>query len=322
MRTVLVTGVGAVIGYGILRELRKTRQDLRLVGCDIHRDAVGQHWSDSFHIAPPVTSNEYPTFISNLIDEEKIDLVIPGFEQDITWLNDNRSLFSGRTHLALNTERLIKDTHDKWQFAELLKTSHPELRIPTFLDLGFTNLLQTIGLPIVAKPRISYASKGLRTIRNEAEYLAIDEASRKSYIYQPLVGSNEREFTVSVFSDGSGGVLAEIYFRRTLSIDGSSSKVWTFDDIVLRNIVASLVSYFRPVGSTNLQFRESEGKWYLLEINPRISSSVSFRNGFGYLEATMTAGFFLDNLRPTQPTLKVGNATRYLSEVFTVSEQK
>lgn len=322
MRTVLVTGVGAVIGYGILRELRKTRQDLRLVGCDIHRDAVGQHWSDSFHIAPPVTSNEYPTFISNLIDEEKIDLVIPGFEQDITWLNDNRSLFSGRTHLALNTERLIKDTHDKWQFAELLKTSHPELRIPTFLDLGFTNLLQTIGLPIVAKPRVSYASKGLRTIRNEAEYLAIDEASRKSYIYQPLVGSNEREFTVSVFSDGSGDVLAEIYFRRTLSIDGSSSKVWTFDDIVLRNIVASLVSYFRPVGSTNLQFRESEGKWYLLEINPRISSSVSFRNGFGYLEATMTAGFFLDNLRPTQPTLKVGNAIRYLSEVFTVIEQK
>ena len=40
MTTVLVTGVGAIIGYGILRSLRQTSRPLRLIGTDIYRHAV------------------------------------------------------------------------------------------------------------------------------------------------------------------------------------------------------------------------------------------------------------------------------------------
>ena len=59
MKTVLVTGVGAIIGYGILRSLRKTKNKVRLIGADIYPDAVGQAWADDFVLAPPTSSDNY-----------------------------------------------------------------------------------------------------------------------------------------------------------------------------------------------------------------------------------------------------------------------
>jgi len=316
MKTVLVTGVGAVIGYGILRELHETRPDIRLIACDTNPDAVGQHWCHSFHLAPPVLTDDYTSFITSLITSHSVNLVIPGFEQDVTWLNEHRELFSGHAILALNAEDLIRLTYDKWSFSEDLRSSLGALQIPTFLDCGFDSLLQVLGIPFIAKPRVSYASKGLRIIQSRKDYISIDEETRKRYIFQPVVGSQELETTVSVFSDGQGSVLAQISLRRLLSPEGSSWKVWTVDDDSLNEAVRALISHYCPIGSTNLQFRKDEGNWYLLEINPRISSAVSFRRGFGYCEANMAVDYFLEGISPAQPTIKQGIGTRYLSEVF------
>jgi carbamoyl-phosphate synthase large subunit len=316
MKTVLVTGVGAVIGYGILRELRETRPDVRLIACDTNPDAVGQHWCDSFHLAPPVLTDDYASFITSLIGSQSVNLVIPGFEQDVAWLNEHRGLFTGRSILALNAEKLIRLTRDKWTFSEDLRRSCSALRIPTYLDCNFESLVQAVGMPFIAKPRVSYASKGLRLIRSREDYVSIDEETRKQYIFQPVVGSQELETTVSVFSDGQGSVLAQISLRRLLSPEGSSWKVWTFDDDSLNEAVKALISHYRPVGNTNLQFRRGHENWLLLEINPRISSSISFRRGFGYYEATMAVDYFLEGISPTQPTIRQGVGTRHLSEAF------
>lgn len=52
MRTVMVTGVGAIMGYGLLKSLRAADPSLRLIGADIFDDAVGQAWCDVFEQAP------------------------------------------------------------------------------------------------------------------------------------------------------------------------------------------------------------------------------------------------------------------------------
>ena len=58
MNTILVTGVGAIMGYGILRSLRSTGRKLNLVGLDIYPDAAGQEWCDVFEKAVPVANTE------------------------------------------------------------------------------------------------------------------------------------------------------------------------------------------------------------------------------------------------------------------------
>ena len=45
---ILVTGVGAIIGYGIINSLNKSKYELNVIGADIYPDAVGRAWCDGF----------------------------------------------------------------------------------------------------------------------------------------------------------------------------------------------------------------------------------------------------------------------------------
>src|SRR5438094_10590320 len=83
MYTVLVTGVGAIMGYGLARSLRACRYPVRIIGMDIYPDAVGQQWCDTFEQALPAADSGYPEFLRTLIRKHEIDLVIPGIEQDV-----------------------------------------------------------------------------------------------------------------------------------------------------------------------------------------------------------------------------------------------
>src|SRR5271155_4521825 len=87
MYTILVTGVGAVIGYGIVRSLRASKFPVRIVGMDIYADAVGQRWCDVFEQAVRADDPRYPEHVAELILRHSIHLVIPGIEQDVDRLN-------------------------------------------------------------------------------------------------------------------------------------------------------------------------------------------------------------------------------------------
>lgn len=86
-RNVLVTGVGAIIGYGVVNSLRLGRYALKIVGLDIYAHAVGQYWCDAFERSVPVADPGYLHFLRDVIARHRIDLVIPGIEQDVTFLS-------------------------------------------------------------------------------------------------------------------------------------------------------------------------------------------------------------------------------------------
>lgn len=132
---------------------------------------------------------------------------------------------------------------------------------------------------------------------------------------QPIIGNAAQEYTVAVFGDGRGGSGPSITFQRSLASDGSTAKARVCQHASLDVVVARLCRAFKPVGPTNLQFRRgSDGNWYLLEINPRISSTSSIRRAFGYNEAKMCLEFYLDRQMPQAPTLRQGFAVRYIED--------
>ena len=67
MTTVLVTGVGAIIGYGVLRALRTLPERPRLVGADIYPDAAGQAWCDAFEQAPLTSDPGYFDWLQRVV---------------------------------------------------------------------------------------------------------------------------------------------------------------------------------------------------------------------------------------------------------------
>ena len=52
MKNILVSGASGIVGYGILRSLKKSGKDLRLIGTTIYDDSVAQGFCDIFEQAP------------------------------------------------------------------------------------------------------------------------------------------------------------------------------------------------------------------------------------------------------------------------------
>lgn len=315
MTTVLVTGVGAIIGYGILRSLRQTSLPLRLVGTDIYADAVGQMWVDDFVQAPRTSDSNYLGWLSRTISDLQVDLVIPGIEQDLYCYASNRALFRELgVVVVLNDERLMNLASDKWLMHEELRRINSPARIPSYLSGDFPTLADSIGVPFLLKPRRGYASKGLVKVSSPDEFAAYSRGLGTRLMAQPIIGSDEEEFTVAVFGDGSSEVKASITLRRKLAADGSTAKAWVASHASLDDAVQALCEHFRPVGPTNLQFRRDGDGWKLLEINPRISSTTSIRTAFGYNESEMCIDYFLAGGSVTQPLLRQGFAARYIED--------
>lgn len=315
MTTVLVTGVGAIMGYGLLRSLRLSDPKLRLIGTDIFSDAVGQAWSDAFEQAPFTNSERYMQWLGDVIKKHNVDLVIPGIEQDAQRLSIERDRLSAlNCKFALNNPDLVELTRDKWAMHQALLERDDASRIPSYLTGDFNNLREKLGVPFILKPRSGYASKGLTKVQSESDFALQRAEFGENLMAQPLVGSDDEEFTVGVFGDGTGAVCASISLQRHLSREGATAKARVVQDESLDAVVARLCKHFNPVGPTNLQFRRDAGEWKLLEINPRVSSTSSIRNAFGYNEASMCVNYYLNGQRPSQPVIKSGFAIRFIED--------
>ncbi|WP_291993478.1 ATP-grasp domain-containing protein [Candidatus Accumulibacter sp. ACC003] len=303
------------MGYGLLRSMRAAAPQVRLVGSDIYPDAVGQAWCDVFEKAPLTASTGYLDWLLDLIDRQRVDLVIPGIEQDVQRLSDGRDrLVASRCRFAINGALLVDLSRDKWAMHQALLAVQDSSRIPSYLSGDFASLSARLGLPFILKPRRSYASKGLLRISDAAEFARHGKLLGEHLLAQPLVGSDDEEFTVGVFGDGEGRVCASISMQRRLAPDGSTAKAWIRKHASLDDTVKRLCAHFKPLGPTNLQFRRDGTDWKLLEINPRVSSTTSIRTAFGYNEAAMSLGFFLHGKLPVQPRIMDGFAVRFIED--------
>ena len=314
--TVLVTGVGAVIGYGIVRSLRRLESPPRILGMDINPDAVGRAWCDAFVPAVPAKAPEYEGFIRKTVSAHGVDLLIPGIEQDVARLSADRHLLAEcGAVLALNSAELIETAADKWRTHEAL-TRAGLPTIATRIDGEFAELAQALGLPFLLKPRRSYASKGIQRIEDERDLAYWRAKLGPDFMAQEIVGTDEEEYTVAAFGYGDGRSSRQIAFRRRLSGEGATrwARVEARPDV--EREVSRLVDLFRPIGPTNFQFRRHRGAVLLLEINPRISSSTSLRAAFGFNEAAMCIAYYLEGRTPEAPELRSGFAVRYIEDLI------
>lgn len=315
--TVVVTAVGAIIGQGIVSSLRRAGLSAQIIGVDRDAHGIGCYWCDEFFPKPPCSeeSPEYFDFWKNLLIGENVDLVLPGLESDVLFFNRNRALVQGtKARVALNNFELIELAQDKLVFGEALRPlglSH----IPGCLSVDWQDAINRLGAPpLLLKPRRGNGSRGVTILRDKHDFDYWSRKSTDEFLIQKFVGSDDMEFTVGAFGFGDGTGLPPIIFRRKLSVAGNTQYAEVVDHPILARTVEVISSFFKPLGPTNYQFRMEGDTPYLLEINPRFSSSTSLRAAFGYNEALMAVEFYLWGRRPTVPTIRPGRAWRYYQD--------
>ncbi|URK88617.1 ATP-grasp domain-containing protein [Rhizobium sp. RCAM05350] len=311
--TVVVTAVGALIGQGIIRSLRMSGLSVRVIGVDRDPRGIGPYWCDAFFAKPAFdeSSEAYLDFWKNLLIDENVDLVLPGLELDVLFFSRNRAVFADLdARIVLNDPAVIELAQDKWDFGlELERLGLPT--IPARLGAGWAQCARDLGLPLLLKPRQGNGSRGIAVLRDEDDFNYWSRKSTDAFLIQKFIGSDEQEFTVGAFGFGDGTALAPIIFRRKLSVAGNTQYAEVVEHPLLVEAVTRLATIFKPEGPTNYQFRMDGETPYLLEINPRFSSSTSLRAAFGYNEAAMSVEYYLWRKKPLPPEIRPGRGWRY-----------
>ena len=315
MKTILVSGASGIVGYGVLRSLRQSGEKYKLIGTSIYEDSIAAAFCDIFELAPMTNSNNYLDWLCYVIEKHNVDMIIPGIEADMFKWTDRYNIFSQtNSKVLLNNLELIKLCGDKWSFYNELRQKNSELAIKSRINGNFEELAHEYGMPFLLKPRRGYASKGIVRIASKEMFLEHENSFGQELMAQPIVGSDEDEYTISAFFDNESELCCYMALKRKLSKDGYTEKAQVAKVDEAEDAIRNLANIFKPIGPTNFQFRRHDGVLKLLEINPRISSSTSIRTAFGYNESLMSVEYFLNGKKPKQPLIKSGVAIRYIEE--------
>ncbi|MDA7490995.1 ATP-grasp domain-containing protein [Synechococcus sp. AH-707-M23] len=324
MKTILVTGIGALIGQGIIQALNNLpdRQNIKLVGIDRNVDTHARFLCDHFIQKPRLNelSAEYIDFWTRLLSEEGIDLILPGIEDDVIFFNEHRQSPLGNFPALLNSRKTLSIGLDKYALF-VFSTENNIPAIPSALAsdsiaLDNLNLLQK---KTILKPRASNGSRGMfrferiEELQSFLKNKSFDELN--DLIVQPYIGSDSEEYTASVFGFGDGAYQGPIVFKRLLAKEGYTKyakTVYPPNDIV--TCIDIVAKYCTPVGPTNFQFRKHDNQFLLMEINPRFSSTTSLKAAFGFDEARMSFHFFFNGAKDFNLSLVEGEAWRYTSD--------
>jgi carbamoyl-phosphate synthase large subunit len=315
MKTILVSGASGIVGYGILRSLKRTGKPFRLIGTTIYADSVAPGFCDIFELAPPTNDAAYMEWLLSTIRKHKVALIVPGIEIDMyKWVGHIPEIERTGAIALLNNRELIEICKDKWAFHNTLSGAGMSCAIESSLSTEYDTLKDKFGIPFLLKPRHGFGSRGIVKVDSADTFLRHQKEIGSNFMAQPIVGNDDDEFTTSAFADGRGGFYTCMTLRRKLSKDGFTDRAEVFATDEFVGTILGLCQRFLPIGPTNFQFRKCKDGIKLLEINPRVSSSTSIRAAFGYNESAMAVDYYLEQRTPIQPKIRRGRAVRYTDE--------
>jgi carbamoyl-phosphate synthase large subunit len=311
MKTILVTGASGILGYGILSSLRYGK-NLKLIGTGKYSCSVGPAFCDFFEKVPKTSDPDYLEVLINIINKYAVNMIIPGTENDVIFINEHKKdLLETGVFILLNNSELIKLCANKWDFYKrLIETTAGKYAIPTYTSKNFN----TLPNPFLIKPIRGYGSKGIVKIHNSDLFDKYKNEIGSNYMIQPIIGTEDEEYSVSAFFDKNSNMLDYLTLKRQLSPEGFTLIAETVFDKKWETIIIELADIFKPVGPTNFQFRLTEKIVKLLEINPRISSATSMRTAFGYNESLLSVEHFLNNASGKKTDKRNGYAIRYVAD--------
>lgn len=300
---ILVTGIGGNVGQGIVRNIRSSFPDIRIVGTDVVDFTAGNHLCDKTYKVPYAVSNEYISSIKNIVENESIDLVIPSTDYEVYVLALHKDQLS--TVSAVSDAVVAKTYLDKYQSFQ----QHRKHNIP-FVETWLADEFISYDGDIIAKPRQGRGSRGILINPPNPTKLGLD------YVIQPLIKGTE--ITSAVYATKTQKLHGTLTMVRELSNGATSkSKVVFEHDNAINNIAKQMIEVGGLYGSFNIQSIVAEdGSIHPFEINCRISGTNSIRHNFGFKDVVYTVQEYLFGIAPDVPNPTYGIATRILMDVI------
>lgn len=301
-KTVLVTGIGGNVGQGILRNIASLNLSIRLIGTDIASFTPGNHLCNATYKVPYSYDESYIPTLQNIIDKEKVDLVLPSTDYEVYYLSQNAEKLTAI--VVASDAKTAKTYLDKYEsYVYLSQNNIPFAKSWITGDYDFSEK------EIIAKPREGRGSRGILLNPENPNQLP------NGYMIQPL--AKGIEITTAVYVNKQGKLHGLFTMERSLT-NGTTTEsrvVFQYDNEITI-IAEKMIALGGLVGSFNIQsIVTTKGEIVPFEINCRISGTNSIRHNLGFQDVKYAIQEYLLNEAPDEPKPIEGIATRILMDV-------
>ena len=268
---ILVSGVAGDIGLGIGRVLKEWGIFDRLYGIDVSDDHPAKIIFDQVNVAPGADNSSYLDWLCNFISINAINLFIPTSEVEIFVASNNLDQIQKHTKILVNNQLIVNKSLDKWETLNFLASNG--VAVPTN---GIVGQDIPINFPVIIKPRRGQGSKGLQKIEDKS---ALKNCPKDSVWQDCLVPSDE-EYTCAIYVSKDLNVKT-LLIKRSL-VGGYTGKGVVVKNKKIRDYVESIAKVFNKPGCYNVQLTLTRDGPRVFEINPRLSSTLVFRDKLGF----------------------------------------
>lgn len=226
-------------------------------------------------------SNELVNDVNNYIKKMKIDLLI-GSDGDTTrMLIKHRDQWNGASIYPSPDLVLFDKLHNKWNFAELLKSFN--LPQPKYQLISRINDFddKILSFPILLKPLVSAGGIGIQKIDNyNSLSIALNELKRLNklpILAQEYIDGEDIDFNV-LSNNGNiitWGVQQRISSQKGLIRFSKHEEVFNIcNELIFR-------SKYTGVGHIDLRIDHKDGRVKFIEFNPRFWGSLDYSTAMG-----------------------------------------
>lgn len=324
MNTALVTAIGSFSADIVIKNLIKN--GIRVIGCDIYpQEWIAESGSVAAFYQVPRASEEqgYTDCILGICRKEKAEalIVLTDVEVDV-WNRHRRELDGAGITLCLSSEETLEICRDKRKLYHFLKEKGFGNPIPT-MDLWGTDP-EAMAYPAVVKPYNGRSSQGLHYIHSIEEmkgFLSLN--SPEDFVVQPYYrGSVITADIVRQAESGESAVICRKELLRTPN--GAGTSVLVFSNPLLEAMCREIAEGLKINGCVNFEFIETEdGRFHMLECNPRFSGGVEFSCMAGYDCVTSHLRCFSgDSIEPCRKITEMYIARKYEEYITKVNVEK
>ena len=341
--TILVSASGSPSIPGIIDCFRKNKErNIRIIGVDMSEEPTAKFLVDSFYKVPAVSDEKYCDLILDICKKEKVDIYFPNISLEVSKVIENKKKFDEiGVKIAISNLHSIEVSNNKLNTYDFLKINN--IKLPNYYPVksvdDFIEGCKVLGYPekaLCLKIVDGSGSRGVRIIdSSKSRYdIFVKEKPNTFYTsYEDMVSVLKEatefhdmmlveympgpEYTVDLLAE-NGKVLYMVGRENVVSLMSiAQESILKYDEEAYK-ICEEIVKLLNMDGNIGFDFmRDYDGKVQLMDINPRITATVSVIAAGGvnlpYLRVKQLLGEELPKVEPKYGTF----LKRRYGEIYT-----
>ena len=260
----------------LLGAFRDASHELRIkptvIGTDVTNLSPALQLCDKKYIVHPVTHCDYLKQLLEIVEENKIDLLIPTVDLDLKLLARNKNEFSERgCTVLISAPQVVDICQDKRKTFRFLQKHG--FGTPYTMGPKAMSTKNKLKLPVFLKPWDGHASKWTALVNNEREFLFYSKTVPKCIVQEFIAGE---EYTCDAYIDFQMIPRCVVPRKRIEVRNGEVSKAQITKNLNIMDQVATLLKTLGagPGVVTTQLILTADNTLKFIEINPRFGGGI------------------------------------------------